>query len=156
MVIVLHIPFGYTEALAARLDKLSPMRVVEASEGVELRPGLAVLARGGVHLHIERSAGVLRGRLATHPVEPFMPSVDEMFTTGVAAVGAGALGVVLTGMGDDGLRGARAIASAKGSLLIEDASSCVVYGMPRSVYDAGLGAIAVPLDQMAEEIVKRV
>jgi two-component system, chemotaxis family, protein-glutamate methylesterase/glutaminase len=70
-------------------------------------------------------------------------------------VGAGALGVVLTGMGDDGLEGARAIAAAGGSLLTEAASTCVVYGMPRSVFDAGLGAEAVPLDQMAREIAQR-
>ena len=85
-----------------------------------------------------------------------MPSVDELFSSGVAAVGAGALGVVLTGMGDDGLSGARAIAAANGALLSEAQSTCVVYGMPRAVYEAGVGAIAVPLDRMAEEIAQRV
>lgn len=153
--IVLHIPIGYTEALAVRLDKLSPLEVVEAYDGVELVPGRAVLARAGMHLHIERLGARLVGRLAAVPYASFMPSVDELFTSGAAAVGAGALGVVLTGMGDDGLRGAHAIAAAKGSLLTEAASSCVVYGMPRCVYDAGLGAAAVPLDLMADEIARR-
>jgi two-component system chemotaxis response regulator CheB len=70
-------------------------------------------------------------------------------------VGADALGVVLTGMGDDGLVGARTIAAAGGRLLTEAASTCVVYGMPRAVYEADLGAEAVPLDQMAQEITQR-
>ncbi len=153
--VVLHIPFGYTQALAARLDKLTPLRVVEAHDGLELVPGLVALARGGMHLHIERDGAVLRARLATQPNTSFIPSVNELFRTGAAAVGAGALGVVMTGMGDDGLEGARAIAAAGGSLLTESASSCVVYGMPRCVYEAGLGADAVPLDQIAREIARR-
>lgn len=153
--VVLHIPYGYTQSLAARLDKLSALRVVEAHDGLELVPGLVAIARAGMHLHVERDGAVLRARLAALPLQSFIPSVNELFRTGAAAVGAGALGVVLTGMGDDGLEGARAIAAAGGSLLTEAASTCVVYGMPRSVFDAGLGAEAVPLDQMAREITHR-
>jgi len=156
MTVVLHIPIGYTHALAARLDKLTPLRVVEAEDGLELVPGLVVLARAGMHLHIERDGAALRARLAALPVQTFIPSVDELFRTGAAAVGSGALGVVLTGMGDDGLIGARAIGAAGGRLITEAASSCVVYGMPRCVYEAGLGAEAVPLDQIAREIAQRV
>jgi len=153
--VVLHIPFGYTQALAARLDKVSPLHVVEAHDGLELVPGMVALARGGMHLHIEREGAVLRARLAAVPHQAFVPSVNELFRTGAAAVGAGALGVVLTGMGDDGLAGAHTIAAAGGSLLTEAASSCVVYGMPRCVYEAGLGAEAVPLDRMARAIADR-
>ena len=155
LTMVLHIPPGYTASLAARLDKISPLEVLEAEDGLELRPGRAVLARGGMHLRIERAGGVLVARLGPPTARQFTPSVDEMFETGVAAVGAGALGVVLTGMGDDGLVGARKIAAAGGALLTEASSSCVVYGMPRSVYEAGLGAVDVALDFMAEEITKR-
>ncbi len=154
--IVLHIPAAYTEALAQRLDRSSPLHVVEARNGMELGPGLAILARGGEHLRIERDGRVLRARLSPLPVRPFTPSVDEMFTSGAAAVGAGALGVVLTGMGDDGLLGAHAIAAAGGTLITEAASTCVVYGMPRCVDNAQLGATSIPLDAMAEEIVSRV
>jgi len=153
--IVLHIPAGYTASLAARLNKLSAMEVVEAEEGLELRPGQAVLARGGVHLQIERIGARLVARLGATSARQFTPSVDELFATGTAAVGKGALGVVLTGMGDDGLVGARLIAGAGGALLTESAASCVVYGMPRCVYEAGLGAVEAPLELMAEEIVKR-
>lgn len=152
---VLHIPVGYTEALAARLDKASALHVVEASEGLELVPGMAVLARAGEHLAIKNEHGKLRAHLRTTPNGVFMPSVDELFKSGAAAVGARSLGVVLTGMGDDGLIGSRAIAAAGGALITEAASSCVVYGMPRVVQEARLGAISVPLDALAEELVRR-
>ena len=152
---VLHIPVGYTEALAARLDKASALHVVEASEGLELAPGMAVLARAGEHLAIERDHGRLRAHLRNHPNGVFMPSVDELFKSGAAAVGARSLGVVLTGMGDDGLIGARAIAAVHGSLITEAASSCVVYGMPRVVQEAGLGATSIALEAIAEELVRR-
>jgi two-component system chemotaxis response regulator CheB len=153
--IVLHIPAGYTEALARRLDNLSPLSVVEAHEGMQLEPGLVLLARGGMHLRVEREGRVLRARLSVTPMRSFTPSVDELFISGAAAVGSHALGVVLTGMGDDGLAGARAIAAAGGALLTEHASTCVVYGMPRSVDEADLGAVNVPIHQMAEEITRR-
>jgi two-component system chemotaxis response regulator CheB len=155
LAMVLHIPPGYTASLAARLDKISALEVREAEDGLELRPGRAVLARGGMHLWIERSGSALVARLGAATGRQFTPSVDELFETGVAAVGARALGVVLTGMGDDGLVGARKIAAAGGALLTEASSTCVVYGMPRCVYEAGLGAVDVPLDLMAEEITKR-
>lgn len=153
--VVLHIPIGYTQALAARLDRISPLHVVEAHDGLELVPGLVVIARAGMHLHVEREGAVLRARLATLPLQTFTPSVNELFRTGAAAVGPGALGVVLTGMGDDGLSGAHTIAAAGGSLLTEAASSCIVYGMPRCVQEAGLGAEAIPLDRMARAIADR-
>jgi two-component system, chemotaxis family, protein-glutamate methylesterase/glutaminase len=156
VVIALHIPAGYTEALAARLDKLSALDVVEARDGIELRPGLAVIAPGGLHLRVEASAGVLRGRVSGLPITQFRPSVDELFTSAAGAVGSAVLGVVLTGMGDDGLAGARVIASKGGSLLTESAASCVVYGMPRCVFEADLGARAIPLAGMAEEIERHV
>jgi two-component system chemotaxis response regulator CheB len=156
VVIVLHIPIGYTEALAARLDRGSALRVVEGRDGLVLEGGTVVLARAGIHLTLARESARLVVRQLAQPIEPFMPSVNQLFASGAAAVGAGALGVVLTGMGDDGLIGARAIAAAGGSLVTESASTCVVYGMPRCVFDADLGAIAVPLELVAEEIAKRV
>lgn len=153
---VLHIPVGYTEALAQRLDGVSPLHVVEAHDGLELRPGVAVLARAGQHLHVESRDGRLVARLVSLPLRSHVPSVDELFLSGASAVGAGAMGVVLTGMGDDGLEGARAIAAAGGTLLTESVSTCVVYGMPRSVFEAGLGARSAPLDQIPREIIEHV
>lgn len=153
---VLHIPVGYTEALARRLDAASPLEVIEAYEGVELIPGRAVLARAGQHLKIVRTEHGYVGHLDPLPVRPHVPAVDELFTSGAEAAGVGALGVVLTGMGDDGLVGSRAIAAAHGSLLTEAPASCVVYGMPRCVFEAGLGARAASLDQIPREIIRHV
>jgi two-component system, chemotaxis family, protein-glutamate methylesterase/glutaminase len=154
--IALHIPVEYTASLAARLDKTSALRVVEATDGMPLEPGMAVIARGGAHLHIEGQPGALRGRVSATPLRAYMPSVDELFVSGARAVGSGTLGVILTGMGDDGLEGARQIAAGGGSLITESISTCVVYGMPRCVDEAGIGATSIPLDGIAKEIVGRV
>jgi two-component system chemotaxis response regulator CheB len=156
VVIALHIPMEYTASLAERLDRGSHLRVVEAEDRMPIEPGMAVLARGGSHLKIEGKRGALIARVDPLPIRAFSPSVDELFSSGARIVGAGALGVVLTGMGDDGLAGARDIAAAGGRLITEAVSSCVVYGMPRCVYEAGLGATSVPLEGIAKEIAGRV
>jgi two-component system chemotaxis response regulator CheB len=153
---VLHIPVGYTEGLARRLNTTSPLEVIEATDGIELRAGRAVLARAGMHLKISRRGDGFVGHLEPGPIRPHVPAVDELFLSGARAAGAGALGVVLTGMGDDGLEGSRAIAAGGGQLLTESAATCVVYGMPRSVNEAGLGARTVSLDEIPREIVNYV
>jgi two-component system chemotaxis response regulator CheB len=153
--IALHIPYGYTEALARRLDDVCALSVHEASDGVALAPGTAVLARGGWHLELARTATDVVARLDNRRgPSAYTPSVDLLFESAVAAYGSRVLAVVLTGMGDDGLRGARAVRAAGGAVLAEAESSCVVYGMPRSVNDAGLVQSQVPLDDMAAEIVR--
>jgi two-component system chemotaxis response regulator CheB len=156
IVMALHIPRGYTEGLASRLDRMSPITVVEATDGLELHGGLAALAPGGMHVRVVRAGSILKLQVSVLPLRQFAPSVDELFESGAVAVGPHALGVVLTGMGDDGLAGARAIVAAGGSLVAESAATCVVYGMPRCIVEAGLGALPVPLDRIAEEIVNRV
>lgn len=150
--VVLHIPVGYTAALATRLDALSRLEVIEAYEGVELRRGRAVLARAGQHLKIRAANGHYVGHLDALPNHPHTPAVDELFSSGAKAAGEKCLGVVLTGMGDDGVEGARAIAARGGALLTESPATCVVYGMPRVVFEAGLGARQAALDNIASEI----
>lgn len=155
LAIALHIPSGYTEELAKRLDRGSRIEVVEASQGLVLRPGLAVLARGGMHLKLERREAVGSARLDLEPSsEMHAPSVDVLFESAAAHYGSRALGVVLTGMGNDGLRGARAIHAAGGRVLTEAEPSCVVYGMPRVVREAGLALAEARLEEMAEAIVR--
>jgi two-component system chemotaxis response regulator CheB len=153
LAIALHIPPGYTEELAKRLDHVSALDVVEASDGLVLRPGLAVLARGGAHLELVRAGDQLRARLDEAPRgEPHAPSVDVLFESAAAAAGARVLGVVLTGMGSDGLRGARAIQRAGGRVIVEAEASCVVYGMPRVVKEAGLAVAEARLEAIASAI----
>ncbi|HYO53587.1 chemotaxis-specific protein-glutamate methyltransferase CheB [Archangium sp.] len=155
--LVLHIPIGYTAPFAERLNRECQLEVVEASEGLELRPGLVVVARAGLHLKIAREGGLLRAALDVLPMNTaHRPSVDVLFESAAAAVGPDVLGVVLTGMGDDGLAGARLIHAMGGELLTEAPSTCVVYGMPRAVFEAGLGAWQAPLPELPHHIVERV
>jgi len=157
IVIALHIPVGYTEELAKRLDRSSQIEVVEASSGLELRPGLAVLARGGSHLKLEQTLSRLAVQLDQEPRdEPHHPSGDVLFESAAARLPGAVLGVVLTGMGSDGLRGARAIHAAGGRILTEAESSCVVYGMPSMVKEAGLAYGEAPLEEMAQAIAREI
>lgn len=154
---VVHIPPGYTQALARRLDQVSALSVLEAWDGLELRAGQAVIARAGMHLRLARKGPRSYVTLDLQPILALhRPSVDVLFESAAAEFGAGVLGVVLTGMGDDGLRGAHAIREVGGKILAEAESSCVVYGMPRCVYEAGLAEAEAPLEGMAAEILRRV
>jgi len=153
--LVLHIPAEYTGPFAARLHAGSELEVVEAFDGVPLRAGRVVVARGGLHLKIDRVDGGFIGRLDAQPVTtPHRPAVDVLFASAAAAAGKGALAVVLTGMGDDGLAGARAVRAAGGRVLTEAESSCVVYGMPRTVDEAGLSNGSAPIVEMAALVVR--
>jgi two-component system, chemotaxis family, protein-glutamate methylesterase/glutaminase len=154
--IALHIPAEYTEALARRLSEGSALRVVEAREDLELEPGLVLLAKGGQDLRLERQGERTFARLTPHSEATlYVPSVDLLFQTAARAWGAATLGVVLTGMGDDGLEGARAIVAAGGEVLTEAESTSVIYGMPRCVREAGLSAEEARLEDMAAAIVRR-
>ncbi len=156
VVVALHIPAGYTSALAARLNGASPIRVREAEEGMTLLPGTVTLAPGGFHLKVRKRGDALCAQVDLFPHTPYTPSVDVLFETAAEAVGgARVLGVVLTGMGDDGVVGARAIHAQGGVVLTEAPHTSVVDGMPRSVRDAGLSSAEVPLGQMAKAILQR-
>jgi two-component system chemotaxis response regulator CheB len=153
--VALHIPPGYTDALARRLNETSAVTVVEASENAVLRPGTVAVARGGQHLRIRAHNGELTTHLDNNSTgAPFCPSVDLLFASAAAALGPAVLGVVLTGMGSDGVEGARAISRAGGRTLTESEASCVVYGMPRSVTEAGLSVGNARIEDMAAAIVR--
>ena len=154
--IVLHIPPGYTEPLARRLDASSALRVVEAEHGLILAPGTATIARAGMHLALERDRAGIVARLQMEPLLALhRPSVDVLFETAAAACGERTLGLVLTGMGDDGLAGSRAICARGGRVLVESEESCVVYGMPRAVRDAGLASEEAPLRDLAALLTRK-
>ncbi|MBF5045266.1 chemotaxis-specific protein-glutamate methyltransferase CheB [Aggregicoccus sp. 17bor-14] len=155
--IALHIPPGYTQALAERLNTQCALEVLEASDGLALRPGRAVLARAGLHLKLEGRGEACVARLDLEPLTtPHRPAVDVLFESAARAWGKDVLAVVLTGMGNDGLEGARRVRAAGGRVLTEAQSSCVVYGMPRSVDEAGLSSGKVPLERMAAALLARV
>jgi len=155
--IVVHMPIGYTDAFARRLDELCPLEVLEARAGLELRPGRAVIARAGMHLGFERVGAEVHATLGVRPLEtPHRPAVDVLFQSAAHVYGDRVLGVVLTGMGNDGLAGAREIRRVGGDVIVESVSSCVVYGMPRSVADAGLASAEGDISAIASMISERV
>ena len=158
LVIVLHMPIGYTEAYAKRLDEASALTVIEARDGEVLRPGLVLVAPAGRHLTLHRNGdGQAAVRLDVRPLDtPHRPSVDVLFQSAADVYGANVLGVVMTGMGMDGRDGAAWIKARGGSVLTEAEETCVVYGMPRSVVEAGLSDEAVPLDRLTAAIMQRV
>jgi two-component system chemotaxis response regulator CheB len=156
--IVLHMPIGYTAAYASRLDEISSLAVVEAAEGDEIRGGTVYIAPAGRHLTFRRDgAGVVCARLDISPLDtPHKPSVDVLFQSAAEVFGERVLGIVMTGMGDDGRAGSAWIKARNGSVLTELEDTCIVYGMPRSVVEAGLSDAGVALDRLADAIVERV
>ena len=155
--IAMHMPVGYTAMYAQRLNEVSPLEVVEAAEGDLVRPGVVFLAPGGRHLSFRRVGGEVRAHLDTNPADAtYRPSVDELFRSAAEVYGGRVLGVVMTGMGNDGTLGAQQIRAAGGQVITEAEASCVVYGMPRAVVDAGLSDRVAPLTAIAETIVEMV
>jgi two-component system chemotaxis response regulator CheB len=151
---VMHMPVGYTEMYARRLGEHSPLDVREAREGDALRAGVALLAPAGRHLTFRRQAdGEVVAHLDSRPFEmPHRPSVDVLFQSAAEVYGQRVLGVVMTGMGSDGRAGAAWIKAQGGLVYTESEETCVVYGMPSSVVEAGLSDQSVPLDKMAQAI----
>jgi len=152
--LVQHIHPKFTRILTRRLGEVSRLPVQEAEEGVLIHSGRIYLAPGSRHLKVERvGPGVYRSRLTVEPPRHGVrPSVDELFTSVAQAFGSRAVGVVLTGMGRDGLAGAGAIKAAGGTILAEAEESCVVYGMPRVLAEAALADRLVPIGGMAAAI----
>jgi two-component system chemotaxis response regulator CheB len=157
VLIVQHMPPVFTKLLADRLATRSSLAVVEGKAGDELRPGKVWIAPGNYHMGLERSANGARISLNQEPPEnSCRPAVDVLFRTVTEVYGAATLGVVLTGMGQDGLRGCQHIREAGGRVLVQDEASSVVWGMPGFVARSGLANKQLPLSQLAGEIVRLV
>jgi two-component system chemotaxis response regulator CheB len=157
LLLVQHMPPVFTRYLAQRLDAVSALTVREAQAGEVLQPGGAWLAPGDYHLAVTRTrAGIVTQLHQGPPENSCRPAVDVLFRSVAEVYGAGTLGVVLTGMGQDGLRGCEAIRQAGGQVLAQDQASSVVWGMPGAVAQAGLADRVLPLEEMAGELVRRV
>jgi two-component system chemotaxis response regulator CheB len=155
ILLVQHMPPVFTRQFAQRLDRLSALRVVEAVDGTPLQPGTVHLAPGDHHLVVRSTGRGLATSLSQAPPENFCrPAVDPLFRSAVAAFDGAVLGVVLTGMGSDGREGAAAIRQAGGTVVVQDQATSVVWGMPGAVASAGLADEILPLDRIAETIVR--
>ena len=157
LVLVQHMPPIFTRMLAERLDSQSTISVHEAEPGMVARAGHLYIAAGGSHMVVSRSQHEVAIGLDDGPPEnSCKPAVDVLFRSAVATWGPGVLGVVLTGMGQDGLVGARSIIAAGGSVIAQDEPTSVVWGMPGAVAKAGLASDIVALKDVAGTIVRRV
>lgn len=157
VLIVQHMPPVFTRRLAERLAALGMVPVQEAAEGDPLRPGHVLVAPGGCHLEVVRARSGLCCRLSDAPPEnSCRPAADVLLRSVAAHFGARALAVVLTGMGQDGLKGCESIAAAGGRVLAQDPESSVVWGMPGAVARAGLAELLRTPAQLGDEIARRV
>ena len=152
LLVVQHMPPVFTKSLASRLDELSNIQVKEAESGDRILPGRALLAPGNFHMEVK-----LGDKIAINqkpPIWGVRPSVDVTMLSVSLAYGPAASGVILTGMGCDGTKGAASIKAGGGRIIAQDEPSCVVYGMPRSVVESGNADMVIPLQDMAAEIEK--
>jgi two-component system chemotaxis response regulator CheB len=156
IVIVQHMPPVFTRHLAERLNQESPLSIVEAQGGETLEPGRVFIAPGDYHLEVRREGVTVKTDLNQGPPEnSCRPAVDVMFRAVASVYGPSCQAVVLTGMGQDGLRGGEHVVQAGGSVLAQDEASSVVWGMPRAVTEAEVASQVLPLNSIANEMLRR-
>lgn len=153
MLIVQHMPEKFTAQFAERLDSICAVEVREARTGDRVMPGRALIAPGGKHLLLRRSGAQYVAEVRDGPpVNRHKPSVDVLFRSVAEVAGSNALGIIMTGMGDDGARGIQMMHRAGAATVAEDESTCVVFGMPKEAIALGAIDRIVPLDGIAREI----
>jgi two-component system chemotaxis response regulator CheB len=156
LILIQHMPGTFTPAFAQRLNQQCAIEVREAANGDELKPGLALLAPGGHQMVLEQRAGRVTVRITdSDPGQHYKPSVDVTFSSAARLFPAQTLAIVLTGMGADGREGARLLKQGGSSVWAQDEASCVVYGMPAAVVEAGLADAVMPLSDIGTAIVQR-
>jgi len=154
ILIVQHMPPEFTKQLALRLDKACAIGVVEAEQGMAIEPGRAYIAPGDMHMEVERVGGAKTIRLHQGEREnSCRPSADPLFRSVAKAWGQRACALVMTGMGNDGVKGCEAIRSEFGAVIVQDLESSVVWGMPGAVVEHGLADAVVRLTDLAEALV---
>ena len=148
--IVQHMPEVFTRAFAERLNKECAIEVEEARDGDRLQPGLALIAPGNRHMLVNRAAEELVVQIIDGPlVSRHRPSVDVLFRSVAASAGSKAVGIIMTGMGDDGAQGLDEMKEAGAATIAQDEASCIVFGMPKEAISRGAVSFVVPLEQIA-------
>jgi two-component system chemotaxis response regulator CheB len=157
VLIVQHMPVGFTRSLAERLDSRSVVNVREAEDGEVVSAGSVLVAPAGRHMKVRRRGKEVRVWLDDEPRSALhRPSIDVLMASVARVYGKKVLGVILTGMGSDGVAGLRAIREAGGRALAESEETCIIYGMPKAAVEAGVVDASIPLDRMADEILAAV
>lgn len=153
IVIVQHMPEKFTAMFAERLDGLCEVEVREARDGDRVQTGLALIAPGGRHMMLRRSGAQYHVEVRDGPlVNRHKPSVDVLFRSVAQAAGRNALGIIMTGMGDDGARGLKDMRDAGAATVAQDEASCVVYGMPKEAVRLEAASRVLPLQHIATEV----
>lgn len=153
--VVQHMPPKFTASLAGRLNGVSNVRVKEAEDGDRVEPGKVLIAPGGYHMRLIRDNGHVVASISTEPADTlYRPAADIMISSAVGAYSAGLLGLILTGMGKDGLVGLQMLKEKGGYVIAQDEESCVVYGMPKAAVDAGITDAILPLEKIASSLVR--
>jgi two-component system chemotaxis response regulator CheB len=156
IVVVQHMPNVFTRLLADRLNGQTPLTVVEAEDGQVIRPGTVYIAPGDFHLRLHRlGVEVVAALDQEPPLNSHRPAADVLFRSVAEVYGARALGLILTGIGEDGLRGCEDITRAGGRILVQDEATSLVWEMPGHVARAGLADAVLPLGDVAEELMRR-
>lgn len=156
MVVVQHMPEAFTLAFAERLDKACTIRVKQAEDGDRVLAGQALLAPGGRHLQVRRRGAFYYAEIKDGPpVSRHKPSVNVLFTSVAQAAGRNAVGVIMTGMGDDGARGLLDMKQAGATTYAQDEASCVVFGMPKEAIKLGAATHTVPLAEIPDVLTGR-
>jgi two-component system chemotaxis response regulator CheB len=156
IVIAQHMPEGFTRSFAERLNKISSLLVSEAAAGDRVKPGTALIAPGGHHLVIRKdNRGTMADLAPRGPSDKYVPSADRLLASVAEACGPAVLGIVLTGMGNDGAEGVVAIRNRGGHCLAESEESAVIFGMPQEAIRTGAVDKVLPLDKIAGEIIAR-
>lgn len=153
--VVQHMPEKFTAAFASRLNRLSEIEVREAKHGDRLLPGQALIAPGGKHVMLKRSGAYYHMEVIDGPlVNRHRPSVDVLFRSAAKCAGANVLGIIMTGMGDDGARGLKEMRDAGASTIAQDEASCVVFGMPKEAIRMGGAQRVLPLHDLPRSILE--
>ncbi|MDE7168581.1 MAG: chemotaxis response regulator protein-glutamate methylesterase [Mucispirillum sp.] len=153
VVITQHMPPNFTQSLAVRLNALSKVEVVEAQGKEKLEPNVVYIAKGGYHLTFKKVGPSVYTELSSEPSNVFnIPGVDVMVDSIAEIYGKECLGVIMTGMGSDGCKGLSGLKKMGGTIIAQNEPTCIVYGMPRAVVDAGIADEIVPLDEIAARI----
>lgn len=158
LLIVQHMPKLFTAALAERLDGRCALRVREGYHGASVEPGTIWFAPGGSQMEVATSANGSGTVLRLSPGDPesnYRPAVDTLFSSFAKRYGPGGVGLVMTGMGSDGLAGSLAIRSAGGAVLVQDEATSAIWGMPGRVAETGMAAATLPLEEIAAELMRR-
>ncbi len=155
ILIAQHMPEAFTGPFAKRLNEICKISVKEAENGEVVKVGVAYVARGGHHLRMVQKVSRIELEVSKEPKDAlYKPSVNELMHSIAAGVGKRGLGVILTGMGNDGLKGIEALKKKGGRAIAQSEKTCVVYGMPRAIVDANLADEVVDIEDMAEAIIR--